>query len=155
MNISIESQPTVSAFTTRSDGSSWPKFERTWHNAARYFRGLLRPGSPNTVTDIAEKMHADQERLERFVRESPWGHENVEAELRERVPEAIQGHDAALVIDGMPIPKSGEEIVGVVRQWCSVTGKVDTCQVTVNCTLASNGEDSHLRLFQTGSIGLR
>jgi predicted transcriptional regulator len=43
-------------------------FEQTWHNAARYFRGLLRPGSPNTVTDIAEKMNTDQERLERFVR---------------------------------------------------------------------------------------
>jgi len=60
-----------SAFTTRPDGSSWPKFERTWHNAARYFRGLLRPGNPNTVTDIAKKMNTDQERLERFVRESP------------------------------------------------------------------------------------
>jgi SRSO17 transposase len=143
-----------SAFTTRSDGSSWPKFKRTWHNAARYFRGLLRPGSPNTITDIAEKMHADQERLERFVRESPWSHENVEAELRERVPEAIQGHDAALVIDGMPIPKSGEEIVGVVRQWCSVTGKVDTCQMTVNCTLASPGERQNADQL-TWPLGMR
>jgi hypothetical protein len=143
-----------SAFTTRPDGSSWPKFERTWHNAARYFRGLLRPGSPNTVTDIAEKMHADQERLERFVRESPWGHENVESKLRERVPEAIQGHDAALIIDGMPIPKSGEEIVGVVRQWCSVTGKVDTCQMTVNCTLASSGERQNADQF-TWPLGMR
>jgi len=142
-----------SAFTTRPDGSSWPKFERTWHNAARYFRGLLRPGS-NTVTDIAEKMYADQERLERFVRESPWGHENVEDELRERVPEAIQGHDAALIIDGMPIPKSGEDTVGVVRQWCSVIGKVDTCQVTVNCTLASPGEQ-HNSDQLTWPLGMR
>jgi hypothetical protein len=60
-----------SAFTTQTDGSSWPKNDRTWLNAGRYFRGLLRPGSPNTVTDIGEKMHIDQERLERFVRESP------------------------------------------------------------------------------------
>jgi len=73
-----------SAFTTRVDGSTWPKNERTWLNAGRYFRGLLRPGSPNIITDIAEKMHTDQERLERFVRESPWEHERVEAELRER-----------------------------------------------------------------------
>ena len=82
------------AFTTRADRSTWPKNERTWLNAGRYFRGLLRPGSPNTVTDIAEKMHIDQERLERFVCESPWEHESVETELRERVPEAIQGHQA-------------------------------------------------------------
>ena len=143
-----------SAFTTRPDGSSWPKFEQTWYNAARYFRGLLRPGSPNTVTDIAEKMNTDQERLERFVRESPWGHQNVESELRERVPEAIQGHNAALIIDGMPIPKSGEEIVGVVRQWCGVTGKVDTCQVTVNCTLARPGE-GHNSDQLTWPLGMR
>ncbi len=70
------------AFTTREDGSSWSKHERTWLNVGWYFRGLLRPGSSNTVTDIAEKMHIDQERLERFVPESPWAHENVESELR-------------------------------------------------------------------------
>ena len=142
------------AFTTRADGSTWAKYDRTWQNATRYFRGLLRPGSPNTVTDIADKMQGDQERLERFVRESPWEHENVEAELRERVPEAIQGHDAALIVDGMPIPKSGEDSVGVVRQWCGVTGKVDTCQVTVNCTLAKPGV-RHNADQLTWPIGMR
>jgi hypothetical protein len=55
-------------FTTRADGSSWPKHERTWLNVGRYFGGLLRPGSYNTVTDIADKMHIDQERLERFIK---------------------------------------------------------------------------------------
>jgi len=128
------------AFTTRADGSSWPKHDRTWLNVGRYFRGLLRPGSSNTVTDIAEKMHIDQEQLERFVRESPWEHENVQTELRERVPEAIQGREAALIVDGMGIPKSGDESVGVARQWCGATGKLDNCQVTVNCTLARPGE---------------
>lgn len=33
-----------SAFTTRPDGSSRPKYGRTLQNAARNFRGLLRPG---------------------------------------------------------------------------------------------------------------
>jgi len=143
-----------SAFTTRSDGSSWPKFEQTWHNAARYFRGLLRPGSSNTVTDIAEKMHIDQERLERFVRESPWAHGNVESELRERVPEAIQGREAALIVDGMGIPKSGDKSVGVARQWCGATGKLDNCQVTVNCTLAKPGERQNADQL-TWPLGMR
>lgn len=56
-----------SAFTTRTDGSAWPKNERTWLNAGRYFRGLLRPGSPNTITDIAKKMHTDQRIVESYV----------------------------------------------------------------------------------------
>ena len=143
-----------SAFTTRVDGSTWPKNERTWLNAGRYFRGLLRPGSPNTTTDIAEKMHTDQERLERFVRESPWEHERVEAELRERVPEAIQGHEAALIVDGMGIPKTGQDSVGVARQWCGVTGKLDNCQVTVNCTLAKPGERQNADQL-TWPLGMR
>jgi SRSO17 transposase len=142
------------AFTTRADGSSWPKHERTWLNGGRYFRGLLRPGSSNTVTDIAEKMHIDQERLERFVRKSPWAHENVESELRERVPEAIQGQEAALIVDGMGIPKSGDKSVGVARQWCGATGKLDNCQVTVNCTLARPGERQNADQL-TWPLGMR
>ncbi|MHC3439892.1 IS701 family transposase [Natrialbaceae archaeon A-gly3] len=115
--------------------------------------GLLRPGSP-TATDIADKMQVDQERLERFVRESPWEHENVEKELRERVPEAIQSRQAAVIIDGMGIPKSGEDSVGVARQWCGATGKVDNCQVTVNCTLARPGERQNADQL-TWPLGMR
>ncbi|WP_423816437.1 transposase [Salinibacter ruber] len=40
----------------------------------------------------------------------------------------------------MAIPKSGEKSVGVASRWCGATGKVDNCQVTVNCTLARAGK---------------
>jgi SRSO17 transposase len=142
------------ALTTRADESSWPKHERTWLNVGRCFWGLLRPGSSNAVTDIAEKMHIDREQLERFVRESPWTHENVESELRERVPEAIQGQEAALIVDGIGIPKSGDESVGVARQWCGATGKLDNCQVIINCTLARPGERQNADQL-TWSLGMR
>ncbi len=86
--------------------------------------------------------------LERFVRESPWEHQNVESHLREEVPDEVQGPDAALIVDGMAIPKSGEKSVGVARQWCGATGKVDNCQVTVNCAPQGRGaaqfRSSHL-----------
>jgi len=129
-----------SAFTRRADGSRWPKWKRTWRHATEYFQGLLRPGKSKSVADIADQTGADQEQLERFVRESPWEHQNVESHLREEVPDEVQGPDAALIVDGMGIPKSGEKSVGVARQWCGATGKVDNCQVTVNCTLARAGE---------------
>ena len=129
-----------SAFTRRADGSRWPKWERTWRHATEYFQGLLRPGKSKSVADIADQTGADQEQLERFVRESPWEHQNVESHLREEIPDEGQGPDAALIVDGMAIPKSGEKSVGVARQWCGATGKVDNCQVTVNCTLARAGE---------------
>jgi SRSO17 transposase len=99
-------------------------------------------------------MHADQERLERFVRESPWDHANVKTELRERVPEAVQGDDTALIVDGMGVPKAGIDSVGVSRQWCGATGKIDNCQVTVNCTLARPGE-RHNTDQVTWPLGMR
>ena len=110
------------AVTTRADGSSWSKHERTWLNIGQYFRGAAGPGSSDTVTDIAEKMHIDQE--------------------------------AALIIDGTGIPKSGAESVGIARQWCGATGKLDNCQVTVNCTLARLGERQSVDQL-TRSLGMR
>jgi hypothetical protein len=80
-----------SAFTSRSDGSTWPKWERTWSHARRYFRGLLHPGSRKSITGLAKRMNSDQEQLKRFVRESPWEHQRVQSHLRDNAPAAVQG----------------------------------------------------------------
>lgn len=93
------------AFTTRSNGSTWPKWERTWKHAGQYFRALLRPGRRKSITGLSCRVNADSERLERFVRESPWEHDQVENHLRASVPEGVDGLEAALVVDGMGIPK--------------------------------------------------
>ncbi|QSG13380.1 SRSO17 transposase [Halapricum desulfuricans] len=128
------------AFTTRSNGATWPKFQRTWKHANQYFRALFRPGSGKSIAGLATRVNADQELLERFVRESPWQSENVERHLRATAPDACQGADAALIVDGMGIPKQGDHSVGVTDQYCGASGGVDNCQVTINCTLASPGQ---------------
>jgi len=127
-------------FATRADGSSWPNWETTWHRGTQYFRGLIRPGSNKSIAGIASMVDIKQEKLERFVRESAWEYENVEEHLRQTAPEAAQGAASALILDGMGIPKQGHDSVGVGRQWCGATGKMDNCQVTVNLTLASPGQ---------------
>ena len=129
-----------SCFATRADGSSWPNWETTWLRGTQYFRGLIRPGSNKSIAGIASMVDIKQEKLERFVRESAWEYENVEEQLQMTAPEAAQGAASALILDGMGIPKQGNESVGVGRQWCGATGKIDNCQVTVNLTLASPGE---------------
>jgi SRSO17 transposase len=129
-----------SVFTTRSDGSSWPNWQTTWLHAKQYFRGLVRTGSNKSVAGIASMVNIKQEKLERFVRESAWEYENVEEDLRTNAPEAAQGAASALILDGMGIPKQGHESVGVGRQWCGATGKIDNCQTTVNLTLANPGD---------------
>jgi len=128
------------AFTTRSDGSTWPKFQRTWKHANQYFRALVRPGSGKSIAELATRVGADQERLERFVRESPWQPENVERHLQAAAPDRCQGPDAAVIVDGMGIPKQGDHSVGVTDQYCGASGGVDNCQVTINCTLAQPGQ---------------
>lgn len=89
---------------------------------------------------IATHMDVRRQRIERFIRDSPWDPEAIEQQLNEELPEAFQGEDAALILDGMAIPKKGQHSVGVARQWCGVKGKVDNCQVVVNLTLARPGE---------------
>lgn len=128
------------AFTTRLDGSTWPKWNRTWKHADQYFRSLVRPGRRKSVTGLAKRVNTDQERLERFVRESPWEHTEVKRHLCATAPDIVQGSDAAVIIDGMGIPKQGDHSVGVTDQWCGASGGVDNCQVTINCTLARPGE---------------
>lgn len=129
-----------SCLATRADGSSWPNWETTWLRGTQYFRGLARPGSNKSIAGIASMVDMKQEKLERFVRESAWEYENVEDQLRMTAPEAAQGAASALILDGMGIPKQGDDSVGVGRQWCGATGKIDNCQTSVNLTLASPGQ---------------
>jgi SRSO17 transposase len=129
-----------SCLATRADGSSWPNWETTWLRGTQYFRGLIRPGSNKSIAGIASMVDIKQEKLERFVRESAWEYENVEEQLRMTAPEAAQGAASALILDGMGIPKQGTDSIGVGRQWCGATGKIDNCQVTINLTLASPGQ---------------
>jgi SRSO17 transposase len=126
-------------FATRADGSSLPNWETTWQREAQYFRGLIRPGNSKSIAGIASMVDIKQEELERFVRESAWEHENVEEHLRQTVPEAAQGAASALILDGIGIPKQGHDSAAVGHQWCGATGKIDSCQVTINLALASPG----------------
>jgi SRSO17 transposase len=59
-----------------------------------------------------------------------------------------------LIVDGMGIPKQGDYSVGVYQQWCGATGKLDNCQVTVNCTLARPDEDRNADQV-TWPLGMR
>lgn len=69
-------------------------------------------------------------------------------------PEAAQGAASALILDSMGIPKQGTDSVGVGRQWCGATGKIDNCQTTVNLTLVSPGQ--HRNADQISwSLGMR
>lgn len=120
------------AFTRRQDGSSWPRWRDTWRAATRYFQGVLRSGRRKTMRGIARRMEIPHERVEQFIRESPWRYEALQDHLVENVPEDLRSPRAALVLDDVGLVKQGRRSVGVHRQYCGATGKVDNCQVAVD-----------------------
>ncbi|MHC3437440.1 transposase [Natrialbaceae archaeon A-gly3] len=90
----------------RSDRFTWPNWERTWVHANQYFRALLRPGRRKSIIGLASRVGAQQERLERFIRESAWESSAVHDQLRTSVPDSIQGPDVAIIVDGMSLLKN-------------------------------------------------
>jgi SRSO17 transposase len=79
---------------------------------------------------------ADEQRLQHFISNSTWDARAVMNQVAVDADAALGGQDdTVLVIDESGIPKKGEKSVGVSRQYCGQTGKVDNCQVGVYASL--------------------
>jgi SRSO17 transposase len=59
-----------------------------------------------------------------------------------------------LILDDFGIPKKGSSSVGVGRQWCGATGKIDNCQSIVNLTPVSLGREHNADQI-TWPLGMR
>jgi SRSO17 transposase len=123
-------------FTHRRDGTSWPRRDNTLRNAKAYLRGLLAPGKNKNMANLARRTGIPEDRLERFVRDSPWDHDTLQTHLVQNLPEAIRSPEAALVLDDFGIEKQGKHSVGTHRQYSGTLGKTGNCQVAVNLTYA-------------------
>ena len=126
-------------FVQNGEGKSWPRWRDTWRAGLAYFHGLLRPGRRKNLHGIAVSMGISEDRMERFVRESPWEYEALQEHLIVSIPEEIRDSRAALVIDDFGIVKQGSHSVGVQRQYSGTLGKVGNCQVAVDLVYASPG----------------
>lgn len=123
-------------FTQWANGKSWPRRANTRRAAGAYMRGLLGPGSGKNMQGIAKRVRLDEDRIERFVRESPWSHDSVQEHLVQNVPKRIASPEGAFILDDVGLVKKGRMSVAAYRQWCGATGKVDECQVAVDLTYA-------------------
>lgn len=90
---------------------------------------------------IAKRVGLDDDRIERFVRESPWEHAAVQTHLVENVPPEIRTPDAILNVDDVALVKKGKMSVAAYRQYCGATGKVDECQVAVDLIYTAPDRD--------------
>jgi SRSO17 transposase len=132
--------PLRDVFTRSREGKSWPRWHDTGSMAIAYFLALLRPGKRKNMHGIGVRMGLSEDKVERFIRDSPWEHEALQDHLITHVPETIRSPRAAFVIDDFGIVKQGRHSVGVDRQYSGTMGKVGNCQVAVNLVYASPGQ---------------
>jgi SRSO17 transposase len=109
--------------------------------AHAYLRGLLLDNDDNkTAEALALKVYGDPSQVRMtqvFVSQSPWPDEPVRQELVAWVADELDDADGILVLDESSFPKCGSKSVGVARQYCGATGKIDNCQVAVYAAYAS------------------
>jgi SRSO17 transposase len=109
--------------------------------ADAYLRGLLLDAeSTKTAEAIALKVHGDTSQVRMtqvFLGQSPWADEPLRQELACWVDEEIASDQGTLIVDESGFPKWGNHSVGVARQYCGATGKIDNCQMGVFLTYAS------------------
>jgi len=116
--------------------------------ADAYLRGLLLDSKDSkTAEAIALKVHGDPSQVRMtqvFLGQSAWADEPLRGELAGWVSQELGSDDGMLIVDESGFPKCGTESVGVARQYCGATGKIDNCQTGVFLTYA--GAEDHTLL---------
>ena len=109
--------------------------------AKAYLRGLLLDAeSTKTAESIALKVHGDPSQVRMtqvFLGQSAWPDEPPRAELVRWADQELGSPAGTLIVDESGFPKCGDKSVGVARQYCGATGKIDNCQVAVFLAYAS------------------
>jgi SRSO17 transposase len=110
--------------------------------ADAYLRGLLLDAeSTKTAEAIALKVHGDPSQVRMtqvFLGQSAWPDEPVRQELGLWVDQELGTEHGTLILDESGFPKCGDKSVGVARQYCGATGKIDNCQMGVFLVYASS-----------------
>src|SRR5713101_2124268 len=111
--------------------------------AHAYLRGLLLDNDDNkTAEAIALKVYRDPSQVRStqvFLSQSPWPDAPLLHELVGWVEAELGSPDGVLILDEGSFPKCGPKSVGVARQYCGASGKIDNCQVAVYVAYAGNG----------------
>ncbi len=111
--------------------------------AKAYLRGLLLDAeSTKTAEAIALKVHGDPSQVRMtqvFLGQSAWADGPPRAELVRWVDQELGSDAGTLIVDESGMPKCGDKSVGVARQYCGATGKIDNCQVAVYLAYAGPG----------------
>ena len=103
----------------------------------RYVTGLLTElPNKNCDTLAAVVPGTNEQRLNNLLTDLIWDEQDLNRQRIQAMLEIPSEGDAALIFDDSGFAKKGAHSVGVARQYSGTLGKVDNCQVTVNCHYA-------------------
>lgn len=97
-----------------------------------YVRGQLGPLPRKSVEPIALDAGVPPRTLQQFLSLYKWEADRMKRRIREIVASEHADPAAILVVDDTAFPKKGDMTVGVQRQYCGASGKVDNCVVAVH-----------------------
>lgn len=98
--------------------------------AKTYLKGLLSNEERKNIERIALRYlePEDVRGMQKFFNYGKWDDEGIARKQREILSSYIAAPDGMITVDSSEIPKKGKESVGVFRQYCGNTGKIDNCQ---------------------------
>ena len=102
-----------------------------------YVQGQLSSIERKSVEPMALEVGIPPRTLQRFLESIQWDEEQLRDRCQQIVAEEHADPRAIGIVDESGVPKSGQDTVGIARQWCGRTGKVDNCVVSVHISYAA------------------
>ena len=96
-------------------------------------KGLLSDLERKSIEPIAIAYSGSNNvrNLTNFMGTSKWDEEGMRIEYRKDISGQLSHADSMITLDDTGFTKKGNNSVGVARQYCGATGKIDNCQVGV------------------------
>lgn len=104
----------------------------TRQTACDYLQALLSPVERKNGWQMAEQVgHQTPYRFQHLLGRARWQADAIAHEVRQYLTEAIGTKNSILAVDETGFIKQGDQSVGVQIQHCSLTGRLENCQVGV------------------------
>lgn len=102
-----------------------------------YVSGQVSDLRRKCVEVMADEAGVPPRTLQDFLATHRWNHEQAVDRLQQLVAEQHHDEQSIGLIDETSFAKRGDKTVGVQRQYCGATGKIDNCTVSVALGYAS------------------
>lgn len=138
----------LSAYLSIFDGC-FSRSEGRMH-LRRYVAGQLSDLPRKSVEPMADRAGVPPRSLQDFLSLQRWDHVMAWQVLQRQVAAGHADDQAIGTIDETSFPKCGEKTIGVQRQYCGASGKIDNCVVSVH--LGYSWEDSRCQCVLAGDL---